>query len=87
MYKEVTAFRKWLAEGGNSWFLYHTGLLMQDRVKFTKVPGIDYPLLINQEPIATLAKVVWDAYEKGQVHLVQVKIEPSRYDYVAVRAS
>lgn len=54
--------------------IYHVGSLMHDRLRgphFATVHGV--------------ALAAWDAHERGEVTLVQHKIGPLEYEYIAVR--
>jgi hypothetical protein len=61
--------------------VYHTGLLMFDRLK---IPGMD-DYNKRAEEIDDLADAVWAAYREGKIHLTQRHIDTS-YDYIATKA-
>lgn len=70
--KGVTDALKMLKPGQR--VVYHTGSLMFDRqrgLEFGRVHGA--------------AKAAWDAYTAGLVTLVQRKLAPLKYEYIAIR--
>lgn len=54
--------------------VYHTGSLM-----FDKLRGAHFQTVFG------VAKIAWDAYEKGEVTLVQHKLAPLVYEYIAIK--
>ncbi len=70
------------AEKGDK-LVYHRGLLLADRMALDNRDGRIISVII--EPIDRIAKQMWQAYRFGQVCLVQQKIAPFTYDYIAVK--
>lgn len=54
--------------------VYHTGSLMYDKLR-----GAQFQTVFG------VAKTMWDAYERGQVTLVQRKLGPLVYEYIAIK--
>lgn len=81
----LTDFKHWLRNGDRgSNFVYHTGLLMADRVYAVPLPSGSIGIVANV-PISTLADYVYNAYKSGLVDLAQYKIGEGMYDYIAYR--
>ena len=73
-------FYAWIAQAEPGAFLeYHRGFL-----------GIDVTPVIStlpeaeREKLADLGNAAFDAFEKGLVHLVQERVGPDRFAYIAV---
>jgi hypothetical protein len=54
--------------------IYHVGSLMHDRVR-----GLEFGRVHGA------AQAAWDAYERGEVTLVQRRIAPLKFEYIAIR--
>jgi hypothetical protein len=77
-------FLRWLwsvNSGMDRRFQYHEGFLARDRWMPMR---LGEPLWPNPA-IEQLAQHVWKAYEQGQVHLVQEKLENGEFAYWAVK--
>lgn len=57
-------------------FIYHTGSLMYDR------SNIKNPAWMT---IHEAAKLLWEAYERGEVTLLQRKIGTLRHEYICIK--
>ena len=78
------AFDYWLAHGApGSRFVYYTGFLGRDRFVVNWRDGRPHVRLV--EPLHSLALKVMDACEQGYVTLVQHRIAPEVFEYIAVR--
>jgi hypothetical protein len=58
--------------------VYHRGSLMFDR-------KVDNVLGMEARRVDETAKAAWAAYMCGEVELVQRKIAPLKYEYIAIR--
>lgn len=54
--------------------MYHRGFLMLDRQVATSDP-----------PYGAIAKAMWQVMERGNVCLVQRKVEEGCYEYIAIK--
>ena len=59
--------------------IYHTGLLMKDRI--ISQDG----RTMENSALDKMARDIWNAYEMGDVKLVQKKSCEGIYDYIAIR--
>lgn len=78
-------FPQWLKEPNAKPFAYWRGMLCEDRV--VRWWSADKTTLYykTNTPVDKLARMVWDAYQRGAVHLIQRKLGDGVYDYIAVR--
>jgi hypothetical protein len=77
----VAEFRGWLARNGACpWFEYHRGVLICDRSPGSKLSDAD------RRRLAKIADAVFQAAEKGQVHLVQRRRGPFDFSYLAIKS-
>lgn len=88
--EEVTAatFEAWLkhARPGDR-FEYHRGYLTADRVHVMNIPAIGGFAHVYMEPLHSLASAVWGAYERSKVLLVQQKLGPGVFRYLATKST
>jgi hypothetical protein len=78
----VAEFRGWLARAEScSWFVYHRGLLIWDR---SPASGLTDE---HRSALAKIANAVFQAAERGEVHLVQRRNGPFDFSYVAIKAA
>lgn len=68
-YTNLKAFVERAASGEQ--FVYHTGVLASDRK--------------NDDTLEDTAQEAMKYYQAGRVELMQRKLKPNRYEYVAVR--
>lgn len=54
--------------------IYHVGTLMYDRIR-----GLEFGRVHGA------AQAAWNAYVRGEVTLVQRKLAPLKYEYIAIR--
>jgi hypothetical protein len=82
----VASFQRWLdtARAG-AHFIYYRGFLAADRETVTLLPGYGSYMHVFYEPMHTLGQMAWHAYEKGRVTLVQRKLRPEQYEYIAFK--
>jgi hypothetical protein len=77
----VAEFRGWLARAETcSWFEYHRGLLIWDRSPTSELTETD------RGALARIANAVFQAAERGEVHLVQRRNGPFDFSYLAIKA-
>lgn len=80
-------FPNWLSKkrgGSNKWFLYWDGFLARDRIK--SFMSFDNKYMEVPDPLVeALGRMVWEAYKRKQVLLVQKKVGPGEYYYFAIR--
>lgn len=76
------SFRAWLRYGPvGSRYLYHQGFLAADRETHSIGEGV---LTIRTvEPLNSIAGTAMTLAEKGALHLLQHKIGPGMYQYIA----
>ena len=81
----MSAFIHWLnrSRPGDR-FIYHSGFLMIDRVNHVTVKG-GMEFTMPREPVDSEGASAWEAMSSGLVRLVQEKLGPGVYDYIAVR--
>jgi hypothetical protein len=78
----VAEFRGWLARAAScSWFEYYRGMLIWDRSSASELTETD------RRALARIANAVFQAAERGEVHLVQRRNGPFDFSYVAIRAA
>ncbi len=86
--EEVTlaTLEAWLkhAQPGDR-FEYHRGSLANDRERVMNIPAIGTFAHVYVEPVNHLAKAMWRYYEQGKVTLVQEKVGPETFRYLAVK--
>lgn len=83
----LAAFERWLkvARPGES-FVYHIGHLASDREQVQVIPQFGQPVRIMFEPYNSLGLTAWNAYEHGNVELVQRKLPGNvGYEYIAFK--
>lgn len=79
--KLLRDFNSWLYDLNDApRIAYYRGFLARDRwinwQMETSLPDV---------PVDNLAKAAWAAYEKGQVHLVQFRVDEGVYIYWAIK--
>ena len=78
----VAEFRGWFARtSGCPWFEYHRGLLIWDRSPESELSDDD------RRALGRIADAVFQAAERGQVHLVQHRRGPFDFSYLAIKAA
>lgn len=78
----VPAWYAWLKGPSRNDFVYHTGLLMADRVLSYKVAGL-FPVIAPVPHVDNIGKAAWAAYLDGRVFLLQRKLGFGKYEYIA----
>ena len=78
-------FPAWLKEPNPKPFVYWRGMLCDDRVIRTWHEEQKAYYEKANTYVDKLARMVWDAYQRGAVHLVQKRLGDGVYDYIAVR--
>lgn len=77
------SFDYWLkgAKPGE-WVVYYEGFLMRDREVFIRGGGF-----VDNLPARIKAAIsAWKAYMRDEVKLVQKKLEPYEYHYIAIKS-
>jgi hypothetical protein len=78
----VAEFRGWLTRAAScSWFEYYRGMLIWDRSPASELTETD------RRALARIANAVFQAAERGEVHLVQHRNGPFDFSYVAIKAA
>jgi hypothetical protein len=78
----VAEFRGWLTRAAScSWFEYYRGMLIWDRSPASELTETD------RRALARIANAVFQAAERGEVHLVQHRNGPFDFSYVAIKAT
>jgi hypothetical protein len=78
----VAEFRGWVARAAScSWFEYHRGMLLWDRSPASALSDD------HRRALAKIANAVFQAAERGEVHLVQRRNGPFDFSYVAIKAA
>lgn len=65
--------------------VYHTGYLPFDRERPHRLNACRCDLCSRAAAVAVVADAYWRAYERGEVVLVQRRLDPERFEYIAKR--
>ena len=81
--------RAWLAGVGGAqkshYFVYHRGHLEEDRGRWVVAEGNQVRWVVAEE-VNKVAELMWAAYERGEVVLVQRRVGPGDWLYIAQRS-
>lgn len=63
--------------------VYHVGQLSRDRLRYEVHDG--KMIVVTYEPLHSIAEILFELAEKGKVILVQKRVEPFVWEYIAIR--
>lgn len=63
--------------------IYHKGMLSKDRLKYEVIDGA--MKVVTIEPLHSIAQMLSDLAEAGKVFLLQRRVQPHVFEYIAQR--
>lgn len=78
-------FQRWIENGKpGSQFVYHEGYLPRDKVLVIGI-GNGATYTTQNSEVTKIARFAMEAQDAGEVELVQKKVGPGEYQYIAVK--